>query len=160
MLFSSSKARTGSKVTYCAESEGVCRGVKKIVRSATLLAASAFVATGALTMPANAASHEAPAFLGHPKAWGVVTFKITRGATAPRTTVNAGGGTWTYGSGVDNTTGLKYCFSDYENSSSYHSATSVLGSSKNKVYANAGYYADSNVTGSYSDTCQTYWATY
>ncbi|MCQ4044660.1 lactococcin 972 family bacteriocin [Streptantibioticus rubrisoli] len=73
--------------------------------------------------------------------------------------INVGGGTWSYGSGTDSS-GWKLCYSDYENPSSSHSATAVLGNANDKEYANAGSWANANVDGNWGSTCHAYWSNY
>ncbi|POX49841.1 lactococcin 972 family bacteriocin [Streptomyces sp. Ru72] len=74
-------------------------------------------------------------------------------------TVNVGGGTWSYGT-TTGSWGLKRCYSNYVHPSKYHSATSVMADGNDKTYANAGSWANSHVDAGWAYTCYAYWATY
>ncbi|MFF4653581.1 lactococcin 972 family bacteriocin [Streptomyces sp. NPDC001380] len=113
----------------------------------------------------SATGDAAPAFLGHPKAWGMVTLKInsssktaTSNTVTPSTVVNTGGGTWSYGTVADGI--YKGCYSDYIHNTKYHSATAVIANSTDKTYANAGYWADAYAVAGWAYTCNAYWSTY
>jgi hypothetical protein len=75
--------------------------------SLTTVSANASTSTGAVTTAiqvvrtaGSATGDIAPAFLGHPKAWGMVALKVNPNSTTvgPRKVENVGGGTWVYGS--------------------------------------------------------------
>jgi hypothetical protein len=80
-------------------------------------------------------------------------------SVTPMTTVNVGGGTWSYGTGLASN-GLKACYSNYVHPSAYHSSTAVIGAANVKNYANAGSWSNSYATNGWAYTCYTYWATY
>jgi hypothetical protein len=131
---------------------------------AALTAAAPADAAGLREVPTtsrvNAVTPQAPAFLGHPKAWGEATIPPTSSTTrtVKPMTVSVGGGTWNYGSSEQGT--QKGCWSDYEHDSKTHSATAILGPATDKEYGDPGYWADSYVEDGYGNTCQVYWATY
>ncbi|MYS60623.1 MULTISPECIES: lactococcin 972 family bacteriocin [Streptomycetaceae] len=137
--------------------------MKTLGRSIALIGAAAALSAGAFISPATAAApqQQAPAFLGHPKAWGEVTFTInpsSKTMSPQRATESVGGGTWEYGSGIDG--GSKSCWSNYVHPSLRHSATATIANAVDKEYADAGSWADAYVTAGLSYTCKAYWATY
>ena len=85
------------------------------------------------------------------------TASETSGVT-PLTTVNVGGGTWNYGSSSAGWN-QKRCYSHYIHKTKRHSASVVIGSQEQTVYANAGQWARAERTGGWFDTCNTYWWT-
>lgn len=136
--------------------------LKKINKALAIVLMSGAIASGALAAPAMAAANQAqaPAALGHPKAWGMVTLTIDPSAKAPSlaTTTNVGGGTWNYG--TERNDGFKGCYSQYTHPSKYHSSTAIIASSNNKAYANAGNWSYAYSTAGWAYTCHVYWGTY
>ena len=83
----------------------------------------------------------------------------TGGGVHPLTVQNVGGGTWNYGSQFTIFPG-KTCWSNYVHNGKYHSATTIMGNVNQRIYANAGNWADSGASGGIIYTCYAYWATY
>jgi lactococcin 972 family bacteriocin len=86
--------------------------------------------------------------------WGVVEISppgISDGSTM--NVENVGGGTWNYGHDGD------HCWSHYVHNEKRHSATAILGSSNRKIFANAGEWANADITGG-GGGCKAYWSTY
>ena len=73
---------------------------------------------------------------------------------SPATVVNVGGGTWNYGRSGN------HCWSHYVHPTKRHSATAIMGPDNNKVYRNAGTWANADVVRITISTCSAYWNTY
>ncbi|MFH8620864.1 lactococcin 972 family bacteriocin [Streptomyces vietnamensis] len=109
-----------------------------------------------------------PAELGNPSAWGSVTFKMDDSADSVSSLASAclspsTGGTWCYGwYTVEVSPGVfhKYCYSNYAQDTKYHSSTVQIAGYTRKVYANAGYVSNANLTEGLAYTCSTYYAVY
>lgn len=80
-------------------------------------------------------------------------------APALATIVNVGGGTWNYGSELTFPAG-KHVWSHYVHPTLYHSGTAICSSQNNKVYANAGTWANADAYCNAWDSSATYWNTY
>jgi lactococcin 972 family bacteriocin len=63
------------------------------------------------------------------------------------------GGTWCYGSGIDGSSGLKACYSNYKHPDNVHSATAMIGNSVNTVTAGPGDWAQAWATAGWGFTC-------
>jgi lactococcin 972 family bacteriocin len=96
---------------------------------------------------------------------GILVAAITLGSVlgvagpALATTVNVGGGTWTYGTSYVFPI-LKDVYSKYINNMYYHSATAIGGTATQKVYAVAHNWANAGIRCGASETGYTYWANY
>lgn len=119
---------------------------KKRFLGATLATAMLALSLGA---PAMAASTKVPTS-------GSV--KLTNAMVTPFTTVDAGGGTWNYGTSV--TGNQKHVWSHYVHPDKYHSATAILGDQNSKIYNVAGQWANADVYGPKGDTGYAYYGTY
>ncbi|MFI1646305.1 lactococcin 972 family bacteriocin [Streptomyces avidinii] len=109
---------------------------------------------------------QAPAGLGNPSEWGVVTFKMdaSTGSFGPQSTTclsPSSGGTWCYGwyarevsPGVIN----KYCYSNYAHQTKGHSSTVKLAGSTRRVWAAAGNTSNANLTAGLAYTCSSYYS--
>lgn len=121
------------------------------------LATAGALATPALGTGAQALAESAPT----PVAGGSVTLPTTplnNAAISPDTTVNVGGGTWTYGTSYG--FNGKTVTSNYYHPSLYHSSTAIIGTQDNTSYAAAGYWSYASAVGSFFDRGYAYWATY
>jgi lactococcin 972 family bacteriocin len=118
-------------------------------------AMTAAVAVGALTPVASASAEPKPKESG----WVAITVDQSSDTVTPMTVVNVGGGTWSYGTYVDGG-GWKHCYSQYVHNTKYHSATAIIANGNNKVYANAGYWANADAKAGLAYTCYAYWSTY
>lgn len=85
---------------------------------------------------------------------GVVAFS----AVSPDTTVNVGGGTWNYGTSIDNN-GTKHCWSHYIHPTKTHSATAIMGAQNVKVRKTPKLWANADIYGGAGSTCYAYWST-
>ncbi|MEV7035684.1 lactococcin 972 family bacteriocin [Streptomyces sp. NPDC093272] len=120
---------------------------------------AALAVAGVLAPAASSSAADAPAFLGKPKAWGVVAIKIDASSLVkPKTVENVGGGTWSYGTTVSGTS--KTCYSNYIHQTKQHSATAKMSSYNKKVTEDAGIWANAKVGAGPGSTCYAYWATY
>jgi hypothetical protein len=88
------------------------------------------------------------------------TKRITRKGIVPMaiTTVNVGGGVWSYGS-TFNLIGQKVCTSQYQHYSRSHGATSSMNGMVDRSDRPAGTVAYTSVTGWTGATCYAYWRT-
>ncbi|MEV7035683.1 lactococcin 972 family bacteriocin [Streptomyces sp. NPDC093272] len=128
-------------------------------KSLVFAAVTAALAAGVLAPAASASATGAPAFLGEPKAWGMVAIDLNDDSPIkPLTIKSVGGGTWSYGTQING--GRKRCYSNYSHSTKYHSSTVILASDTNKVYADAGDTSNAALTNGTSFTCYAYWGTY
>ena len=118
--------------------------------SSLALAFALLVGTTALTTPAaHAASSSTTVRAAKPAPHTIV----------PHTIVNVGGGTWNYGTencGVN----CKHVWSHYVHNSLYHSATTICAAQNRKVFANATFWANSDINCGWLDSAAEYWATY
>ncbi|QHY97090.1 Bacteriocin [Streptomyces sp. S4.7] len=143
-------------------------------RSVVFTLASAVLAVGALAAPAAAEDspisrivvHTAgdgsqpPAELGNPKEWGVVTLALDdlAGEFTPKTIIEVGGGTWSYGWEARND--QKYCYSNYYHRTVDHGSTVKIANGTVKAVAFAGQTSNANRSAGFAYTCETYYAKY
>jgi hypothetical protein len=147
-------------------------------RSIAFAIAGGFLAAGTLAGPATADSAQVPAAgavtvtahtrgdgtqppaaLGDPKEWGVVEFTAgSTGGIRPKTVLEIGGGTWSYGK--DLTTDGQYCYSNYYHPKVIHGSTVQLAGGENKAVAGKGKWSYANMTAGAAYTCKTYYAKY
>lgn len=126
--------------------------MKFLGKSLTLLAASAALTAGAIA-PA------APAIAATPQPTsGMVVIKVDPNdrTLTPATTVDAGGGSWTYGTEL--VTGGKLCYSYYFHGSKQHHSTATIAGASNSYYAAAGKTSYAEKTAGAAYTCYAYWS--
>lgn len=117
-------------------------------------------AAGALAAPALSSGAQAFA-ASTPIAGGstiVPAPALDNAAISPNTTVNVGGGTWTYGTSMGFNGNTVY--SNYYHPTLYHSSTAIIGSQDNTSYADAGQWSYASANGSLFATGYAYWNTY
>ncbi|MFJ8606349.1 lactococcin 972 family bacteriocin [Streptomyces sp. NPDC093675] len=126
--------------------------VKLLGKSLTFAAASAALAAGfvAPATPAGAATPQPTS--------GMVTIKVDPSSrtVVPATTVDVGGGSWTYGTEL--VTGGKRCYSYYFHGSKLHHATAIIADAQNSAYQPGGYTAKASATAGAAYTCHAYWS--
>jgi hypothetical protein len=118
-------------------------------------------AAGAVTVTAHTRGDgtQPPAVLGDPKEWGVVEFTAgSTGGIRPKTVLDIGGGTWSYGK--DLTTDGQYCYSNYYHPKVMHGSTVELAGGSNKAVEAKGKWSYANMTAGAAYTCKTYYAKY
>ncbi|MFE6907092.1 lactococcin 972 family bacteriocin [Streptomyces erythrochromogenes] len=123
------------------------------------------VKVGQLTTHKRGDGATAPAELGNPKEWGVVTFEMSAASdarAASEACVPASGGTWCYGwyaKQVDPVTVWKYCYSNFLHGSRNHSSSVKLGNTTRRSgVVSAGQVAQANHTAGLAYTCSTYYS--
>lgn len=80
---------------------------------------------------------------------------LSNSKVTPFTVVNAGGGTWDYGTGT--TASQKHAWSHYNHPTKYHSSTAKVGTSVDKQYADSGSYSLADAYGPKDQTGYAYW---
>lgn len=147
-------------------------------RSLALAAVGAALVSGIVAAPASADTSQAdgvsvsisvhtrgdgtkpPAELGNPKEWGVVELTIdpSAGSVRPMTTIEAGGGQWSYGSYT--VVGGQYCYSNYYHATAMHGSTVQMAGDSVKSVEAAGRTTYANITRGQAYTCKTYYSKY
>lgn len=129
--------------------------MKKLVLSV----ATATLSLGLMAVPTFAASPNTSPSDGSTDG-GSAVVRMSNSRVTPFNTVNAGGGTWNYGSYYSPPFG-EYCYSQYQHESKVHSATVIIGAQNvGSGRKNPGTLASASATGGLNDTCNTYWNTY
>lgn len=150
----SSKIFSQAFVVPAETTEGEFDTTKVRGKLLTLAAAAAALTAGVLA-PATSASAATP----QPKEWGMVVIKLPSSSSAApmtaATTVDVGGGTWTYG--YDFTSGGKRCYSNYFHGSKFHHATAKIANNQVADYQPAGTTARADATAGAAYTCYAYW---
>lgn len=153
-------------------------------RSVTFAFAGAAIAAVGLAAPATADSTQvtttagatvtvhhrgdgtkAPAELGNPSEWGVVTFKMdaSPGTVQPMSEAcisPSSGGTWCYGwySTTSGGTIMKKCYSNYAQQTKGHSSTAKIGNGSSYDHAAAGDTSNASRIAGFAYTCSTYYS--
>ncbi|WP_331734846.1 lactococcin 972 family bacteriocin [Streptomyces sp. NBC_00887] len=126
--------------------------MKAVGKSFTFAVVSAALAAGVIA-PAATASAATPEPTG-----GMVTLTFSEGTSVmPLTTIDVGGGVWTYGADTS-VSGSKRCYSYYHHGTKMHKATVKMAGLTRSGAREAGATARAEITAGAAYTCQAFWS--